>query len=380
MIKNITYFNKAALFVLLLGFFANNSIAQELKLKDFNHLEGNTSARIYKETDVNGQSCAIIIIKHNFGDSEFEIETGKDYEKRINKTGETWIWVSPDEYQIVIRRKGYLPFKFDDLKNKLIGLETYELIITNEYGRITVNAPDAQIWLDNKSIAKNYYLGKLKKGKYNFRATRDNYYEEQKFVILNPGDSINLKFILKPKMGNLLINSSPSETIGAQIYINNELSHFNTPANIPLLVGEYSTRIEKEGFLPYSEKLTISENENLQLNITLVNDLSIIALKHKKGRNIWLASTVVSAGVGTYSTIRSNTLYEEYQNAGSEASDIRKQIETLDIITPVAYSIAAICLTGVIIKSVKYRKAEKNISLNTYPLKNGVLFSMLYQF
>jgi len=357
--------------------FTQNSISQELIIKDFKHLDGNPSARINKEKDVNGQYCSILIIKHNLGD--FEVETGKGYERIEKKKGETWVWVSPDEYQIVIRREGYLPFKFD-LKNRLIELETYELIITNEYGIIQVNAPQAQIWLDDKAIARDNYFGKFKKGNYNLKATRKNYYEEEKFILLNPGDSINLNFNLKPKIGNLLINSSPSETMGAKIYINNELSHFNTPANIPLLIGEYNMRIEKKGFLPYNKKFIINANENLQLNVTLVNDPSIKARKHKKGRNIWFASAVISAGVGTYSMIRSNTLYEEYQNAGSEASDIRKQIETLDIITPITYSVAAICLTGFIIKSVKYRKAEKNISLNTYPIKNGVLFSMLYQF
>lgn len=365
--------------LLLIISFVYNSNSQELKLKEFNHLKGNTSARINRETDINGQFCAIIIIKHNFGDSEFEIDAGRDFQKRIDKVGETFIWVSPDEYQIVIRRKGYLPYKVD-LKNKLEELETYELIITNEYGIINIEAPHAQIWLDNKPVAKNYYLNRLKKGNYNFRATRENYYNEEKNVLLNPGDSINLKFNLRPKMGNLLINTSPSETVGAKIYINNELSHFRTPANIPLLIGDYSLRIEKDGFLHYNEKFIINEDENLQLNVSLIKDPSIKALKHKKRRNIWFGSAIGFAGIGTYSMIRSNSLYEDYQNAGSEASNIRKQIETLDIITPIAYSFAAICSAGFIIKSIKYNKIKENISFNTYPIKEGMLFSMLYQF
>lgn len=369
---------KKIITITFLLFLFSSIFSQELMVKDFRHLRNNPSARMSDFTDANGQKCVIIIIKHNIGN--FDVETGIGIENTEIKNGEIWIWVSPDEYQLVIRKgKPYLPLVYN-LKNKLKETEVYELVITDEYGIIRIDAPNAQIWLNNKPVAQNYYLSKFKKGKYNFRATRKSYYDEEKFVLLNPGDSINLKFILKPKIGNLQINSSPPETVGAKIYINNELSHFNTPANIPLIIGEYSIRIEKERFLPYNKNFIINEDETLQLNAPLVSDPSIQALKHKKSRNIWLASTVLSAGIGTYSVIRSNNLYEDYQNAGSEASDIRKQIETLDTITPVAYSVAAICLTGVIIKSVKYRKAEKNISLNTYPLKNGVLFSMLYQF
>ena len=62
----------------------------------FKHLENNTTARIFKKTDVNGQNCAVLIIKHNF--KEFEVETGKGYESMIEKVGETWVWLSPDEF------------------------------------------------------------------------------------------------------------------------------------------------------------------------------------------------------------------------------------------------------------------------------------------
>jgi len=97
--------------------------AQELKVVSFKYLEGNTTARVNRRRDVNGQNCAVVIIKHNFND--FTVEAGKDYEHLEEKTGETWVWLSPDEYQLVIRKKtGYIPLQIP-LKDELKELETY---------------------------------------------------------------------------------------------------------------------------------------------------------------------------------------------------------------------------------------------------------------
>ena len=211
------YTSVTALLLILL--FGQHIDAQELIFKSFNHLEDNTTARINRRRDVNGQGCAIIIIKHNFKD--FKVETGKEYEALEEKVGETWVWVSPDEYRIVLRKEGYLPFPFD-LKGKLQQLETYELIITDEFGDIKINATKAEIWLDNKLAGRDSIILTLKEGRYVLRATREKYYEEEKFAVLNAGDNLEFNFDLKPKTGSLVLSSIPQETKGADIYIDNE--------------------------------------------------------------------------------------------------------------------------------------------------------------
>src|SRR5690606_6983927 len=107
---------RSVLIIIIFFSIATYSNSQELILKEFKHLEGNTTARIYRKRDVNGQNCAVLIIKHNF--KNFIVESGKGYEALEEKTGETWVWLSPDEYRIVIRREGYIPFEIN-LRDKL---------------------------------------------------------------------------------------------------------------------------------------------------------------------------------------------------------------------------------------------------------------------
>lgn len=370
---------KIILIILFVISFNYYSTSQELIEKGFKHLKGNTSARINRETDINGQFCAIVIIKHNFGDSEFDIDAGKDYQKRIDKIGETFIWVSPDEYQIVIRRKGYLPYKID-LKNKLVELETYELIITNEYGIIRVNAPQAQIWLDNKPAGRNNYIfNKLKEDKYIIKATRDKYYDEEKFIILNAGDDTLLNFNLRPKLGNLIVNSTTNETIGANVFINDSLNG-KTNITVPLIIGRHSLRLEKDGYLPFKQNVLIEENQNTLVNVQMEVDPSILVKKYKRNKNIWLGSAIFSSGIGVYSILKSNQLYDEYQSATTNASDLHDKIETYDMITPIAFTAAGLCLVEFFIQNSKFKKAKSKLKLypayglNTYSLSINYFF------
>lgn len=355
--------------------FTQNSISQELIIKDFKHLDGNPSARINKEKDVNGQYCSILIIKHNLGD--FEVETGKGYERIEKKKGETWVWVSPDEYQIVIRKDSYLPTPYN-LRNKLNKLETYELTVTNEYGIIRVDAPDAKIWLDDKPAGNNYYVfNNLKEGKYIVKATREKYNTEEKFIILNAGDDTLLHFNLKPKLGNLIVNFSNNETLGANVFINNSLKG-KTNITVPLIIGRHSLRLEKEGYLPLKQNVLIEENKNTLVNAQMEVDPSILVKKYKRNRNIWLGSTIACSGIGVYSLLKSNQLYDEYQTATTNASDLHDKIETYDIITPVTFAAAGLCLVEFFIQNSKYKKAKSKLKL--YPSYSYNSYSLSINF
>ena len=61
--------------------------------------------------------------------------------------------------------------------------------------------------------------------------------------------------------------------------------------------------------------------------------------RHKTSSTIWLSSSLVSAGVGLYTMNKANNLYDQYKTAGTDASDLRSQVETLDVIAPVAFEI-----------------------------------------
>ncbi len=351
--------------------------AQELKVVSFKHLEGNTTARVNRKRDINGQNCAILIIKHNFND--FSVEAGKDYEHREEKKGETWLWLSPDEYQIVIRKTGYIPLQVS-LKNKLKELETYELIVTDEFGSVHVKAPEAQIWLDDKAVAKNEYTFRLKEGRYIIKATRHKYYSQEKFVALNAGDDLEYIFNLKPIMGNLNILSSPNATKGADIFIDNRLIKEKTPANIPLLIGNYSVKLTKDGFLPFNQTVKVNENITTKITAQMQVDPTLLIQKHKRLKNFWLISTVITSGIGGYSLWQSDKLYNEYKSATNNASDIRQKVEMYDTLAPIALGVSGFCFIEFIIHASKQGKAKQKLNLYSSYTKGGGMMTLSYNF
>lgn len=336
------------------------SLAQELKLKGFIHLDGNTTARINKRRDVNGQYCAIIIIKHNFKD--FKVESGKDYEHLEEKIGETWVWVSPDEYQIVIRKEGYIPFRYS-FKDKLKELETYELIITDEFGFLKVEALGSTIWLNNNQVGKNNYKTRLKKGDYVLKATKRNHEDDKKLVTINAGEEIVINLEPIPYRANVIIESNPSDAIGSSIFINDSLINNKSPAIIPLTLGEYKITLKKHGFIDNSRIIELKDVKNYPLVFDmrkLITNPTI--LKHKRNSNIWLISTIISGGTAIYSYSKMNKLYDEYQVATSNAEDIHNKYKTYETLYPITIGTAGVCLTNFIIQKVKQKKAKNKLN------------------
>ncbi len=361
--------------ILFIVLFQIKVVGQELTIKSFKQLENNTTARVHKKRDINSQYCAILILKHNFKD--FTIETGIGDEGIIEKKGETWIWLSADEYRIVIKKDRSIPLEYN-LKNKLKPYETYELVVIDEYASLKVTASDSKIWLDDKFAGTNEYVfNNLKEGRYILKATKDKYYEEEELLILNAGDNLDFTFNLKPKMGKLVINSNPS---GANIFIGDSLIISKTNTTIPLIIGNYKIKVEKQGFLPYVNDAFIYENKNTQFNAKMEADPTLTMIKHKKKRNFWMISTIVSASVGGYAYMQSNKLYDEYETATDNAADLHKKVDTYDKIAPVAFGVAGFCLVEYIIHASKYGKAKRRLKLHPSYNKNGGSLSLNYTF
>jgi hypothetical protein len=357
--------------------------AQELKVVSFKHLKGNTTARVNRRRDVNGQNCAVVIIKHNFKNFNInkndKIDSGMGPEHAEQKTGEIWVWLSPDEYQLIIRKTGYIPLQIP-LKDELKELETYELVVTDEFGTIEVVAPDAQIWLDDKAVAKNEFTFRLKEGRYTLKATRDKYKTQEEWISLNAGDYIKHNFDLQPKMGTLDISSSPNAARGAEIFIDNKLIDKKTPASIPLIIGNYSVKLTSDGFLPFKQNIRITENTTTNITAQMQVDPTLEIQRHKRLKTFWLVSTVITSAAGGYSLWQSNKLYNEYNSAGNNATDIHQKVEMYDILAPVAFGISGFCLVEFIIHASKQGKAKRKLNLYSSYSNGGSKMTLTYNF
>jgi PKD repeat protein len=94
-------------------------------------------------------------------------------------------------------------------------------------------------------------------------------------------------------------------------------------------------------------------------------------IKHKNLKTIWLGAGIVSLATGTFTLIESNRLYNEYERAVENATDLHRKINTYDIITPVAYGISALSAVQVYIQSRKQSAVVKTITVQMMPNIQG---------
>ena len=95
--------------------------------------------------------------------------------------------------------------------------------------------------------------------------------------------------------------------------------------------------------------------------------------KHKKLKTIWLVSTAATAATGTALILKSNSLYNDYKIATTDAKDIREQYEKLDKISPVAFGAALFSgvMTG--IQAKKQKDAKARLGFRMHPAQDGAL-------
>ena len=104
--------------------------------------------------------------------------------------------------------------------------------------------------------------------------------------------------------------------------------------------------------------------------------------KYKRRKNFWLGSTIVTAGIGTYSYLQANNYYSQYKNATTDAFSLHMKVKSFDTITPIAFGIAGFCALEYIITAGKQKKVKRQ-SMSLYPLpllNKGAGLAFVYSF
>jgi len=111
---NYIYFIDIQLFILNLNEVLSLKISSKYGITDgfevkvFEKAENDLTARMYPRTDVNDHPCALIRILTDLNGLSFDSNVGivGNVEK---KTGEYWLYVSPGERQLQIRKEAFIP-------------------------------------------------------------------------------------------------------------------------------------------------------------------------------------------------------------------------------------------------------------------------------
>lgn len=104
--------------------------------------------------------------------------------------------------------------------------------------------------------------------------------------------------------------------------------------------------------------------------------------KHKKLRTIWLGSTVAAAGVGTFSFVKYGKTKDEWQieQDRSRYEELEKKMNTYKAVGITAAVISGVCISQVVIQSLKIKSLENSISFNYIPVENGAMIKLAFRF
>ncbi|MCF8303198.1 MAG: PEGA domain-containing protein [Bacteroidales bacterium] len=258
------------------------------------------------------------------------------------------------------------------------------IVLTQDFGTVEVNAPGATIYQNNERVGTGQYKAKLQPGRYMFKATRDKHLDDEEEIYLSVGDTRTLNLNPQPIQGSVSIFSEPRKTRGAEIYVNNQEQKKTTPAVLPLLIGDYTITLKKDGFLDNTRAITVKANEQKKLTFqmqTYKGSLQQTFNKHKREKLVWGAAAILSAGAGAYFQQSADKHYDEYQdtNVTQDAIDLREQVDKEDQLSLIGYGVGAACLVPAIIHAVKQGKVKNKLDITAKPYGDGLVLGVNFK-
>ncbi|MBN2858037.1 MAG: PEGA domain-containing protein, partial [Candidatus Delongbacteria bacterium] len=290
----------------------------------------------------------VFMMKPNFGKLVIKSEpTGADIFINGKKSGKT-------PFTLEKARSGKYTVKltmdlWSDYEDQVIvsdGQTADKTFVMNKnFGTLIVKSLGSDIYVNGERKGTSEFKANLPPGKYMVKAKKDKHREHDKEVFVNIGREQEVSLEPDPIMGSVNVFSEPVETKGAKIFVNDEAKG-ETPAVIPLLIGDYSIRLTYSGYLEKTEKFSLSEGENKTLRLTM----QTYEGSQSEKRDFWrkqkwysLGAFALSTGAGGYFYMSGNNYYDDYEACTSttkEAEDLYDKAVSADTMRDVSFSVS----------------------------------------
>ena len=292
----------AFLFFMLMVFGAT---AQSITVKSFQPLVGDmtTTSAEGKRIDQNNEVAALIKIVTT--ETGFSFEAGAlgivDSQQR---NGEIWVWVPRASRKITILNQ-----KFGVLRDYRYPVEiqadrTYEMVletkaapepkpddnmVRQQYLIFQITPSDAVLEVDDQlwPVAEGTARKFVNFGTYTYRVQAPNYHPDAGRVTVD--DPNNKKIVpvnLRPNFGWVEVRGGNAE--GAMVYVDNAYVGKAPCKSEALKSGEHTVKIVREMYAPYTERVTVSDNETTTLSPKLTADFARVTLAVDADAEIWV--------------------------------------------------------------------------------------------
>ena len=315
---------------------AQNITVAEFKLRESDMTAASLEGR---RIDQNGQPAALIRIETT--EKGFVFEAGAlGIVDSKQETGEVWVWVPRASRKITIKHPqlGVLydyryPIEIEAERTYWMKLVTGKVVTTIEeqvrqqYLIFQLTPHDAILEVDDKPkevSPDGVWQQFVDFGTYTYRVQAPNYYPDAgKVVVDDPNNKKIVTVNLKPNFGWIEVKGANLQD--ASVYIDNALVGKAPCKSEALKSGEHTVKIVKGMYDPYSERVTVRDNETTTLSPTLSADFATVTLTVDADAEIWVNDENKGTRQWT-GTLGSGTYRIECRMANHEPSVTTKEI------------------------------------------------------
>lgn len=291
----------------------------DITVKSFNYDRNSQNAIIERVNDPRTQQpCALIVITNEGNLDGFIFNTGVNHSQATSTTDASGrkivkLWVSPNTKRMTISHTndaiGALR-NYDFGGNNLVpgGYYTMELgyvtvpnALDRQYAEFNITPPQgAYLEVEGEPwpVDQTGYAAKsLPFGTYQYLITSPDAHEEAgEFVLNSSNENKKINVALRPNYGWFtLVGDNLTD---ADIFINQTRYGASQLNNMKLRSGQYTLKISRPLYRPYTETFTIADNQELRLTpsfegnyatvtITAPDGAAILINGEKKGEGTW---------------------------------------------------------------------------------------------
>ncbi len=168
------------------------------------------------------------------------------------------------KYTIAVQKEYY------DTSTESVILESKKnisrtVLLKSNMSFLHITAPGGRIFINGRDYGENEIDQVFQPGTYKIKVSADNYYTEEKNLILTAGRRETITFELTPIEGSLSVTVIPYEKqSSAKVYIGGEFIG-NAPQRVNRIVGDYEIFVKIEGYGALSRTGTVRERENTEV-------------------------------------------------------------------------------------------------------------------
>ena len=328
------------LFLLLFPFFG--AMAQSISVKSFKALPMDLTASSLegKRKDQNGDVAALIKVVTNATGFVFEGGTLGIVDTK-QETGEVWVWVSRASRKITIKHPKLGVLRDYRYPIEIEAERTYEMVLTTakmetvfvdevneQFLMFRITPHDAllevneQVWpVSDDGIARKL----VDFGSYTYRVQAQNYHPYAGVVEVNdPNETQIVTINLEPDYGWIAV-AGDGNLQGASVFVDNAYIGRAPCKSEAVKSGKHVVRIVKEMYSTYSETVTVTDNETLNLAPELSADFAHVTLEVDADAEIWVNDE--KKGLRTWSgDLPSGTYRIECKQSNHETTSTKMEI------------------------------------------------------